>query len=153
MFLHTGLTEHCIFSVTRSTIFFNSTVFVISILVFFLIRRQSPKLTLKTKRYHSCGCCDDPQSCEQLKKHATDKYFEKKVNLEPQSPSVTGKVCYHYNSWVTGIYVWQKFCRKNISDWVIIESNLRSFGYFKYSTVLWLLLDPSCKGHLLTRVG
>ena len=27
----------------------------------------------------SYGCCDNPQSCEQLKKHATDKYFEKKT--------------------------------------------------------------------------
>ena len=36
---------------------------------------------LKTIWYHSCGCCDDSRSCEQLKKHVTDKYFEKKVRL------------------------------------------------------------------------
>ena len=29
-----------------------------------------------------CGCCDDSQSCEQLKKHVTDKHFEKKLNFE-----------------------------------------------------------------------
>ena len=26
----------------------------------------------------SWGCCDDSWSCEKLKKHVTDKYFEKK---------------------------------------------------------------------------
>ena len=41
--------------------------------------KPSSKLTLKTKWYHSCGCCDDSRSCEQLKKRVTDKYFEKKV--------------------------------------------------------------------------
>ena len=41
--------------------------------------KPSSKLTLRTKRkwYHSCGCCDDSQSCIQLKKHVTHKYFEK----------------------------------------------------------------------------
>ena len=39
------------------------------------------KLTLKTKWYHNCGCCDDSGSCEQLKKRVTDKYFGKKVRL------------------------------------------------------------------------
>ena len=45
--------------------------------------KPSSKLTLKTKWYHSCGCCDDSQSCEQLEKRATDKYFEKKSDFEP----------------------------------------------------------------------
>ena len=43
--------------------------------------KPSSKLSLETKRYHSCGCCDDSPSCEQLNKHVTDKYFEKKVRL------------------------------------------------------------------------
>ena len=30
--------------------------------------KPSSKLTLKTKWYHSCGCCNDSRSCEQLKK-------------------------------------------------------------------------------------
>ena len=55
-------------------------------------------MTLKTKWYHSCGCCDDCQSCEQLKKRVTNKYFEKKLDFEPQLPSFTGKVYYHYNN-------------------------------------------------------
>ena len=38
------------------------------------------------------------------------------------------------------------------TEW-LFESNLKSFGYFKCSTVLWLLLDPRCKGNMLTRVG
>ena len=33
-----------------------------------------------------------------------------------------------------------------------LNLNLRSFGYFKCSTVFWLLLDPSYKDNLLTRV-
>ena len=40
------------------------------------------KLTLKTKWYHSCGCCDDSRSWEQLKKRVTDKYLEKKFGFE-----------------------------------------------------------------------
>ena len=43
--------------------------------------KSSSKLTLKTKWYHSCDCSDDSQSCEQMKKCATDKYFFKKVRL------------------------------------------------------------------------
>ena len=46
---------------------------------FFGGSKPSSKLTLKTKWCHSCGCCDDSRSCEQLKKHVTDKYFEKKI--------------------------------------------------------------------------
>ena len=69
---------------------------------------------------------------EQLKKRVNDKYFEKKLDLEPQSPSVTGKVCYHYNSWVTGVYMADIFDRNSRGkasqiEW-LFESNLRSFG-------------------------
>ena len=45
---------------------------------------------------------------------------------------------------------WQKLRRKNVSNWVIFESKLRSFGYFECSTALWVILDPSCKSNLLT---
>ena len=40
--------------------------------------KPSSKLTLKTIWYHSCGCCDDSRSCEQLKKRVKSKYFFKK---------------------------------------------------------------------------
>ena len=40
--------------------------------------KPSSKLTLKTIWYHSCGCCDDSRSCEQLKKRVKSKYFLKK---------------------------------------------------------------------------
>ena len=43
----------------------------------FKIILHGNKSSLKTKRYHSCGCCDDSRSCEQLKKGVTDTYFEK----------------------------------------------------------------------------
>ena len=72
-------------------------------------RKLSSKLTLKTKWYHSFGCCDGFWSCEQLKKHVTDKYFEKNLGFEPGLSSVTGKVCYHWNSWVTGVYIADMF--------------------------------------------
>ena len=45
--------------------------------------KPSSKLTLWTKWYHSCGCCDDSRSFEQLKKGVTDKYFEKTLDFEP----------------------------------------------------------------------
>ena len=60
--------------------------------------KHSLKLTLKTTCYHSCGCCDDSQSCEQLKKHVTSVLVKKKLDFEPQSPSITGNVCYSYNT-------------------------------------------------------
>ena len=47
------------------------------------VSKPSSRLTFKTKWYHSCGCCDDSWSCEQLKKHVTDKYFEKNLDFEP----------------------------------------------------------------------
>ena len=43
--------------------------------------KPSPKLSLKTKWYHSCGCCDDSRSCEQLKKRVKSKYFFKKSQI------------------------------------------------------------------------
>ena len=111
-------------------------------------RKPSSKLTLKAKWYQSCGCCDgDLRSCAQLKKRVTDKYFE------PISPSLTGNVCYHYNSWVTGVHIACLFHRNSGGKtsqivW-LFESNLRSFGCFKCSTAfwLWLSLNLSCKGN------
>ena len=50
---------------------------------FFDGTKPSSKMTSKTKWYHSCGCCDDFWSCEQLKKYFADKYFEKELNFEP----------------------------------------------------------------------
>ena len=120
-------------------------------------KEPSSKLTLKTKCYQSCGCCDNSRSCEQLKKRVADKYFEKKLNFEPKSPSITGKVCYHYNSWVTGVH---RTCLFHINSGgkisqtkLLFEWNLRSFGHFKCSTALGLPLNPSYIGNLLTRVG
>ena len=43
-----------------------------SLKTFFDKSKPSSKLTLKTKCYHSCGCCDDSP------KHFIDKYLEKK---------------------------------------------------------------------------
>ena len=43
--------------------------------------KPSQKLTLKTKWYHSCGCCNDSRSCEQLKKRGTDKDILKKKSF------------------------------------------------------------------------
>ena len=51
------------------------------------------KETLENKMVTICGCCDDSRSCEQLKKCVTDKYSEKKVRLEYESPSAKGKIC------------------------------------------------------------
>ena len=45
--------------------------------------KPSSKLTLKTKWYHSCGCCDNSRSFKQLEKHVTDKYSKEKQTLNP----------------------------------------------------------------------
>ena len=37
--------------------------------------------------------------------------WKKKSDIEPESPSITGKVCYHYTSWVTDIYMADMFNR------------------------------------------
>ena len=120
-------------------------------------KEPSSKLTLKTKCYQSCGCRDNSRSCEQLEKRVADKYFEKKLDFQPKLPSVTGKVCYHYNSWVTGAYrtwVFHISSGEKISQtkW-LFESNLRSFGHSKCSTVLGLPLNLRFIGNLLARVG
>ena len=101
--------------------------------------------------------CDNSWSRELLKKHVTDRDIEKKLDFEPESPSVTGKVSYHYNSLVTGVYMACIFHRNSRGktsqiEW-LFESNLGSFGCSKCSTVVWLPLNPSCKGNLLTRIG
>ena len=58
-----------------------------------------------------------------------------------------------YNS-VYMAYMFDRNSREKTSQikW-LFESNLRPFGYFKCSTELWLLLEPSCKGNSLTRVA
>ena len=48
--------------------------------------------------------------------------LKRKLCFEFYLPSVKGNVCYHYNTWVTGIYVAYMFDKKtgeNISKWVI----------------------------------
>ena len=53
-----------------------------------------------------------------------------------------------------GEYVWKKFWRKNISNWVIIWIKFKVLELIQVLyTVLWFLLDPSCKGNLCARVG
>ena len=106
---------------------------------------------MKIKWYHSCGSCYDSRSCAQVKKSVTNKYLKIKLYFEPESPSVTRNVCYHYNSRVTGAYMACMFVRNsggNTSQigW-FFESNLRPFGYFKCATALWFTLGPSFKGN------
>ena len=81
----------------------------------------------------------------------------KKIDFESESPSVTGKVCCHYNRWVNGVcmaYMFDKNSgRKTSQIEQLFEANLRFFGYLNYSAALWPSLDPNCKCNLLTRVG
>ena len=113
--------------------------------------KPSSKLIWKTKWYHGRDCCDDYRSCEQLKKRVTDKYFQKKLTLWSLSPSITGNTCYHYNTWVAGVFDRNSRGKESQIEW--FESNLWSFGYFECSAALWLLLDPSCKGTLLQELA
>ena len=89
--------------------------------------KPSSKLSLKTKWYRSCGSWDDSRSC--------GKYFEKKVRFWTLITFRYMKCMLplqYLNDWclLPGVYVWQKFWRKNISNWVIIWIK------FKF---LWLL--------------
>ena len=115
------------------------------------------RVDLETSWYRSCGCCDNSQSCEHLKKCVTEKCFPKRRDFEPKSPSFRGNVCYLYNSWVTGVYMACIFQRNSGGEtsqieW-LFESNLRSFGCSKCFAGLWLPLYPSCKGNSLTKTG
>ena len=72
-----------------------------------LVELNPPKMDLKNKMVknkHSCDCCDYSWSCQQLEKGATHKHFEKKVRLWTI-------VCYHHNTWVTGVYMAYMFDR------------------------------------------
>ena len=73
--------------------------------------KYSSELTLITKWYYSCGCCHDSLSCKQLKKCVTDKYLRKKVRHWTLFTFVTENLCYHYNTWVTGVYMMYMFDR------------------------------------------
>ena len=66
--------------------------------------------------------------------------LKKKLDFEPESPSVTEKVCYHYNSWVSVVYMAYVFDRNSGRktsqiEW-LFESNLRPSGYFKLSVTI-----------------
>ena len=83
----------------------------------------------------------------------TDKYFEKKLDFESYLPSATGNVSYHYNAWVTGVFVAYLFDRNSGRkasqiEW-LFESNLRSSGYFKCSTSFGLHWTPAAKATCL----
>ena len=95
--------------------------------------KPSSKLTLKTKWYHSCGCSDDFRSWEQKKKHAADKYFEKKsYTLNP----------YHFQ--LQEMYVIITILEWLVSTWCIClteileEKHLKIIIWIK-CMVLWLL--------------
>ena len=87
----------------------------------------------------SYGCYDDSRSCDQLKNGVTDKYIKKRLDFEPVSFPFR-KCSYNCNTWVTGVYMaymfeWNSGGKTSLIEW-LLESNLRSFGYFKCSTAL-----------------
>ena len=89
-------------------------------------------------------------SCKQLKKHVTDKHFEERLDSEYESP-------YHYNSWVTGVYMAYLFNRNSDGkssqiEW-LFESNLRSFAYSKCSTALGFPSTSAAKAICLQELG
>ena len=77
---------------------------------------------------------------------------------EAFSPFLTGKLCYHCNAWITGVYMAYMFDRNSGGktsqiEW-LFELNLRSFSYFKCSTALWLWLGASGPGfHQMPKMG
>ena len=102
----------------------------------------------------SYGCCDDSRSCDQLKNGVTDKYIKKRLVFEPVSFPFR-KCSYNCNTWVTGVYMaymfeWNSGGKTSQIEW-LLESNLKSFGYFKCSTALEIFLDHSSKDNSLTK--
>ena len=110
---------------------------------YFRRSKPSPKLSLKTKWYHGCGCCVDSQNCEKLKKHVTDKYL-----IRPWTLII---FFYYCNAWMTGVYI-PYMCDRNFvgkktsqTEW-LFESNLRYCGYFECTPALWILFwTPDAK--------
>ena len=104
-------------------------------------------------RFHSCGCCDDYRTCEQLKKRVQTNVLWKKVRLWTRITFRYMKCILplqYLSDWcLHGVHAWQKFQGEKNSDWVIATlatlSVLQSFGF------PWN--DPSCKGNSLTRVS
>ena len=98
--------------------------------------KLSSKLTLKIKWYHSCGCCDDSQSYEQLKKHITDKYLEKKLWTLITIYFRKGMLplLYLSDGYLYGIYVGQKFRR-------ILRNSVAYDHDFWYTFVKWWYLQ------------
>ena len=126
--------------------------------------RPSSKLTLKTKWDHSCACCDDSRSCEQMKKPVTGKYFEKKkLDLNPnqlllQEMYVAITILEWLAMYIHGIYVWQKFRRKNISNLVIIWIKFKVLWllYVLFSTLAWCFrprLSPDAQNRAFAKNG
>ena len=105
----------------------------------------------KFKWCYNCGCCDDSWSCEQLKKRVTDKYFEKKNVRLWTLITFCYRKCMLRLQCLTCIFERNSRGKTSQLEW-LFESNLRSSGYFECSTELWLLLEPSCRGNLLTWV-
>ena len=75
--------------------------------------------------------------------------LKKKLHFELSSLSHTGNVCYHYNTWVTDVYIAHIFDRNSGGktsqiEW-LFESNLRSLGYFKCSSAFAFFWIPALK--------
>ena len=99
--------------------------------------KPSSKLILKRKCYHSWGCCDDFRSCEPLKERVKDKYFEKRLDFEPNSPSVTGNMLplqYLSDWYLHGLYVLQKF-RNIIPKKYIIHDSVLTYKWVVHKSI------------------
>ena len=125
---------------------------------FFGGSKLSSKLTLKTKCYHSRDCRDISWSCGQLKQCVTDKYFFfLKIRLWTliafRYRNCMLPLQYLSDWYLHGVYFDRISRGKTSQIERLFETNLKSCGYFKCSTALWLLLDLSSKGNSLTIVG
>ena len=83
------------------------------------------KLTLKTKWYQTQDCSDNSRCCEQLKKHVTDKYSEKKVKtLNP------------YHLPLQEMYVTITILERLVSTWCICLTKIPEEKHLKLSDSL-----------------
>ena len=142
-------------------------MFHISHLLMSALRRQNSikifdgsklsKLTLKTKWYQLLLLWLFSTLWTISNKCVTDKYFEKKVTFGTI-------ITFRYRKCMLPLQYLSYWCLHGVMfdlnsrgktskiDW-LFKSNLRSFGHFKCSTALWLFLDPSCKGNLLSKLA
>ena len=76
-------------------------------------KKPSSKLSLKINSTTVVAAVMIPEVVNNWRSVLQINHLKKKLDFKPESSSVTGKVCYHYNSWVAGAYMGYMFDRNS----------------------------------------